>query len=350
MKRKSLDNFTVTILYSLPSKIRADIGFEEAENDTVSSVKEMAESLARPGVTIQLFPLRPEEIKTKLPKITGDIIFNYIEWTGIDLPYAVEAFRILDSLPIPVTGATRENYHRTTDKLLMKEDFLRFRLPSPIHIQVPETSLPSALPFPYPAIVKLAWEHSGLGLSTKSIVKTKTALHKRILYLRATFPNQPILVEEFIDGREFEVTLLEQNGKLSVLPIAENVYFTKSKDIILTYEGRWAPNYLDYVNGITQLARLSTTQIQSIVSMCKEAYQKFGFRDYARFDLRMNKKGKVYFIEVNSNPGLDDNITSSLPLSFHAIGMSFGDFCWEVIKAALLRTGKQSLLPDVTNS
>jgi D-alanine-D-alanine ligase len=343
MEKKNAKKLQMTIIYSLPSGKRKESGFLDSEDDTVSSVDEMIHVLEGRNIEITKFPIRPEEID-KLKTISADLILNYIEWTGIDLPFAMQAFDVLDSLSIPYTGATKENYFRTTDKILMKNDLILHKLPTPVSVPLQNGIVPKKLPFPFPAIVKLAREHGGVGLSDNSVVKSVQDMTKTIQYLQKTFPEQPIIIEEFIDGREFEVGLIEQNGTVVVLPPSENVYSPTSKGIILTYEGRWAQNAQECVDCITNLADLTTTQLSRMISMCKEAYHSLHFRDYARFDLRMKKDGTIYLIEVNSNPGLDDNITSSLPQGFHAVGMSFADFLVEIIKAALLRTGKTQLL------
>ena len=106
----------------------------------------------------------------------------------------------------------------------------------------------------FPAIVKPAFEHYSLGISRESVVESRAELSQRVSYVIAQH-QQPVLVEEFIDGREFHVGVVG-NDHLHMLPPAEIDFsvFDDIHDRLCTYEANFVPTSVAYQNPFCQIA------------------------------------------------------------------------------------------------
>ena len=188
---------------------------------------------------------------------------------------------------------------------------------------------------PFPVIVKVSLEHSSVGLSKDAVIdapgKLSGFVKKQITAFR-----QPVLAEQFLTGREFQVTLLEQASGLSVLPPAEVIYTKGTNVPFLTYESRWNADHPDFQNSTVELAVISDALGEKMDIMSRGVFTTMGYRDYARFDIRCLGENPM-FLEVNSNPGLSDDEQYGMTVSYKASGMTFADFIWEIVASALRR-------------
>ncbi len=327
----------IAVIYSVAVTSGYRPSHQEAEDDTRVSAELIRDACVRLGHRTELIPVKPSNL-TVLDQLTADCIFNCIEWTGADLPLADDAFMRLERSGIPVTGASRKNYLETTDKIHMKKRLVELKLPTPPYF-VCVTGREKVPEFHMPMLVKIATEHSGVGLRKDSLVYSDDELRARI-HDRIKEFHEPILIEEFISGREFEVTLLEGPEGLIIFPPAENAYDSHSPSMFLTFEGRWNDEHNKYVSYDIKIPRLSDVSIHNLHELCQRAFIGFGFSGYARFDMRMKKDGSWVFIETNSNPGLDDNVKGNgLAASFHKGRYTFDHFISDIIATAVKKTG-----------
>jgi D-alanine-D-alanine ligase len=187
----------------------------------------------------------------------------------------------------------------------------------------------------FPAIVKLAYEHSSYGITRESVVQTKEEMEKRVRYV-INYMHQPALVEEFIDGREFHVGIIG-NENLCVLPPAEIDYspFDDIHDRLCTYESNFDPASKAYQLTHPKIpADLSKDQLGRLEAMVIAAYKVVGCRDYARMDIRL-RDGIFYLLDVNPNPDISSN--TSLTKGAELIGLSYGKLGSLLIQLAAQR-------------
>lgn len=323
----------IAVLYNKPSvRFTSDATHKAAEEDTEHSAKEVAAALEKKGAHVSLFPVTEQTIET-IADIRADLIFNLIEWTGVDTKYAMQAFDVMSAHGFRYTGATKENYHDTCDKIITKRLCKTYDLPT-ADWQEFTIGNEDIKPMKYPVIVKVSNEHSSVGITKDAIVHDSDEL-KSVVKKRIETFHQRVFAETFLLGREFQVTLLEKADGLEVLPPAEIVY-TQGTDVpLLTYESRWNEKHREYKNSEVVLAK---NVPRAIAPMCETAFLKFGFRDYARFDIRCDEQGNPYFLELNSNPGLGDDPDYGMTVSYKAAGMNFSDFVWEIVQSALRRS------------
>jgi D-alanine-D-alanine ligase len=176
----------------------------------------------------------------------------------------------------------------------------------------------------FPAIVKPAFEHYSLGIERESVVLSKVELIKRIQYVIDKH-QQPALVEEFIDGREFHVGVVG-NGNLHMLPPAEIDFsmFDDIHDRLCTYDANFNPDSLAYQNSWAKLpVDFSQDELEMMEKAVLGAYQATNCRDYARLDIRM-RDGVFYVLDVNHNADLSPD--NSLIKAAEMVGFPYGQF------------------------
>ena len=190
--------------------------------------------------------------------------------------------------------------------------------------------------FHYPVIIKPALEHCSIGLSPDAIVESESMLARRVADRIKKF-EEPMVVEEFITGREFQVTALETGEGIQVLPPAEVVFDTRSPIHMLTYDSRWDDATVEYKTSHVAVPKLDERLLANIERTTKETFKALGFRDYTRLDIRLRGE-EVIILEANSNPGLSDDAEYGMTLSYRAIGWTFADFIWKIVESALRRS------------
>lgn len=328
----------IAVLYNVPSKrFAADPAHLAAEDDTVESAREVHEALLKNGAFSVLVPISEDTIPyTVAGLVSYDLVFNLIEWTGVDTVYAMQTYSEFAKYGIRITGATKENYRDTCDKIPMKKLLEAAGLPTAPWQYFETGQEPISEAIVYPSLIKVASEHSSVGLSKDAIVRNEEEL-RRMVRKRIREFEQPVIAEAFLTGRELQVTMLERADGLALLPPAEIIY-TKETDVpLLTYDSRWDVNHPEYGNSTVSVALLDTGLSTRLDTMCRKAYTAMSFRDYTRFDLRCDVVENPYFLEVNSNPGLGDDDEYGMTLSYKAAGMDFSDFVWEIVGAASRR-------------
>ncbi len=153
---------------------------------------------------------------------------------------------------------------------------------------------------------------------------------------------QPALVEEYIEGREFNVALLERENKgVQALPVSEIDFSSLPESIprICCYEAKWYENHELYrATPPVCPARISQRLKRKIQTLAVAAFRAMGCRDYARVDMRMSGQGELYILEVNPNP--DISLNAGYARSLKAAGLDYHEF-WEImINNALKRKRK----------
>ncbi len=329
----------ISVLYNKPTHRFSDTSKNvEAEEDTQESAEEVLEALEQKKYNAMLVPITEDSIPQTVDLLaTSDIVFNLIEWTGVDAHFAADVYDLFAKKKIKYTGATKESYFLSCDKVAMKKRLDKGGFATAAWQEFVTGDEPIRKDLPYPVIAKVSLEHSSVGLSKEAIISEEKNVRPFVKKQIAQY-HQPILVEQFLNGREFQVTLLETKKGLQVLPPAEVIY-TKGTDVpFLTYESRWNADHPDFQNSTVVLAKLDAKLRDEIDSMCRGVFVCMGYRDYARFDMRCDGS-KPMFLEVNSNPGLSDDDQYGMTVSYRSLGMTFADVIEEIVESARRRYG-----------
>jgi D-alanine-D-alanine ligase len=149
----------------------------------------------------------------------------------------------------------------------------------------------------------------------------------------------PVLIEEFLPGREFTVALIE-TPQLVTLPIAEAQFGLSSATPwpILSYAAKWMPGSPDYESTAMQYGAALPPRIATpLITLAKQAFRALGCRDYARIDLRMTQAGVPMILEVNANP--DMSPTACFAGAVSAAGLDRAELIAGLVRRALARGG-----------
>lgn len=324
----------IVVIYSLPTRRALATPYAAADEDTKDSAVAVARELSTKNAEVELVPVSEDTIND-IPKIRADCVFNLIEWDGLDIDVSIRAFEKLEALCIPFTGASGAVLRKIANKIDMKQALKDVGLPTPGWQVFDTGNEPINTTLRFPVIVKPLFEHCSIGLTYDSIAEDVSWLPK-IAKAQIAHYKQPVFAEEFIIGRELQVTVLDRPGGLTVLPAAEIVFDEKGTRAFLTYASRWIEGHPEYDLSDVVLATITPTLQKKLEEMSLAAFRSLGYRDYSRLDIRV-KDEDVYILEANANPGLEDDEAYGMSVSFHAAGMSFADFLWEIVFSCLRR-------------
>ncbi len=200
------------------------------------------------------------------------------------------------------TGASAEAVELCINKPLAKERLIQHHIPTPGFQVFLDPGQEFHLQFP--VIVKPAVEDGSIGISLKSVVSTIDKLRHQVKMVLDTY-DEPVLVEEFIVGRELAVAMLG-NDPIETLPITEDDY-SRIKDPLkrlLTYESKWDEKSRYYNLIPTQTPAILTSEEEILVQeTAKNTFRAVGLRDFGRVDIRL-KDGIPYVIDINEVPDL----------------------------------------------
>jgi D-alanine-D-alanine ligase len=305
-------------------------------------IKESREEAAKleSGLRAQGHPVKSltiydTDVKTPLADYRPEehIIFNWCEGVpGIPWSDALVA-ETLETLRFAYTGAPPEVLRLSQDKYQVKRRLEQNSVATPRWrlYTSPECDDWNS----FPAIVKPSREHCSFGVTTEAVILTPAALRERIAYVLEEF-HQPALVEDFIDGREFHISLWG-NGVIQMLPPAEMDFtaFPNVCDRLCTFESKFDPASKHYTQILLRLpAPLSDAERARLEQTAITAYRALNCRDYARLDIRL-RDGIFYVLDVNPNADLSS--CSSTAYAAEAAGFSFGAMGSRLVNLAALR-------------
>jgi D-alanine-D-alanine ligase len=297
---------------------------DEEFNNCIIFVDMMLESLRAAGHTVTRARLEDDQLCPLLSNFDPNefIVFNWCEEIpGIPRSSWMVA-RELERQGFTYTGADYPALVLSQDKRQIQQRLKDASIPTPTwEIFYSAKSVDWHL---YPAIVKPAFEHYSTGIVRESVVQSESELIQRVAYVIDKH-KQPVIVEEFIDGREFHVGVVG-NGTLHMLPPAEIDFsgFDDIHDRLCTYEANFVSTSVAYQSTIAKLPiDFTPEELACMESIVLGAYRATGCRDYARMDLRM-RDGDFYILDVNHNADLSPD--GSLIRAADMVGYSYGLF------------------------
>ena len=196
----------------------------------------------------------------------------------------------------------------------------------------------------YPLLIKPNKEGSSIGVFDKNVVQNEKQMKIRMRKLYKDGFKGELMAEEYIDGREFTVAVVG-NKNLKVLPILEQKFdfLPKGYNKLASFELKWL--FEDTLKNLTDAydcpAKISKKLQKEIEETSLAIYKALNVRDCARIDYRLSAKGELYFIEINTLPGItpDLNVISYLPIIARTAGLSYKDLVGLIIKEARGRYG-----------
>jgi len=302
------------------------------KNDDAESVmkalKELGHEVKTYHVDIELFE------KLKKDKKDIDLAFNLCDdgfFSDPELEPHLSA--MLDVLEIPYTGGDYLTLALTLKKDTVKKILMHHNLPTP-KFQIFENG-DGELHLEFPLIVKPIHEDASIGIKDESVVSDEEKLRERIRHVIKEY-GQPALVEEFIDGREFNIGVIGGKEK-EILPISEITFdgLPKDKPKIVNYDAKWKEDSIDYKETRRSCpAKVDNELEDRLRELALKAASLFGCRDYFRVDFRV-RDNKPYILEVNQSPDISED--AGLFAMAKAKGYSYKELIDKIVKSAIQR-------------
>lgn len=235
-----------------------------------------------------------------------DIVFNLAESFGGKSALESNVAALLNLLGLRYTGSSPTGLLLAGDKSLTKQLLSFHGIRTPEFATVFRGAVDWAGDIAFPLIVKPPQEDASLGITTSSVVNDLRELFTRIDELQSEF-QQPVLVEQFIEGREFYVGVLG-NANARALPVIELDFsgFPAGVPRIASWAAKWGD---DGAGSGEQYAGtrsvfptdLASELVERMQQVAIDAFHALRLRDYARIDLRVSDGGEIFVIEVNPN-------------------------------------------------
>ena len=305
-----------------------------AEQESSFVEQEIAKALQQHGHRTAAVPIR-DDLWGPLRQYDPNewLIFNLCESirnkTYLE-PYIISVF---DHLGFRHTGSGRGALANCLSKPRAKEVLMAHGLPTAAYQVFTPWTIQRHLEFPL--FVKPSSEDASIGITLSSVVHDERALRRQVRYIWDKY-HQPALIEEFIEGREFNVTILG-NENPRVLPLSE-INFNRIADPfarIVSFRAKWVPTSPEYIGTPpTCPARVSDALKARIEDVARRAYQAMGLRDYGRVDIRV-KNGAPYVLEVNPNADLSPD--AGIARAARIAGMTYPDLADEICRLAARR-------------
>lgn len=324
-------SLTIGLTYDLKRDYLA-LGYKEedvAEFDADVTIDTLERTIAELGFK----PERIGHVRALCAKLTNgarwDLVFNIAEGVSgrsreAQIPCLLEAYDIPYTLSDPLVCAV--TLDKAVAKRILKAEGLNT---AGFHVVHNESDI-AKVSLPFPLFAKPIAEGTGKGIDRASRITNATELRAVCQTLLLKF-NQPVLIEEFLPGREFTVAILGTGAQARVMGTMEVCFRPNANTTIYTYEVK--ENYTHYVD---YHCPPRTPETEAVEQLALDSYRALELRDAGRVDIRMDRHGSPSFMEVNPLPGLNP-LHSDLPIIAKLMGMSYKDIIGAIIESARAR-------------
>jgi D-alanine-D-alanine ligase len=313
---------------------------EFAEWDSPATIAAVESALSRLGKVVRLEA--KEDFPERLREIRPNIVFNIAEgFHGVNREAHVPA--ICEFFGIPYSGSDPFTLSLCLDKARTKETLTFHGIPTPRFAVVEKLEdLESvAKGLNLPLFVKPLHEGSSKGITDSNLCFDRGHLVRQTKFLLENY-DQPVLVEEYLPGKEFTCAVLGNGDEATVLPIVGMNFETLPKGAlpIYSFDAKFVWDRPENPLDIFQCPARITRQLKaSIERVTLDAYRVLGCRDWARIDVRLDASGTPNVLEVNPLPGIlpDPADNSCLPKAARAAGIGYEELIQNCLKYAAAR-------------
>jgi D-alanine-D-alanine ligase len=325
-----------------------------SEYGVIDELESVQRALAPTGHNTRIIPVAIDVYKLidELRNDPPDLIFNLCESLDGDPTQEMNIASLFEILKIPYTGSRALTLGIALNKSRVKEILQYHDIPTAAHYlcfnpnEIRSNGY-TKVKDKFPLIVKPSREDASIGIENKSVVYNDTELRQRIEFILEEH-KQPALVEEFIDGREINVSVVgnvvNSTEELTVFPISE-IDFTELPDDypkIVSYNSKWMYKTVEFAGtkAVCPAKNISPQLEEKIMNTARRVYSIIGASDYARVDFRV-KDNIPYVLELNPNPDIASNVDedTGFTRSGKAYGWSYEQLIQNIIGFASSRWG-----------
>ncbi len=288
---------TILILYNKISAVPLDDELDVLEQ--VMLVKASLHELKYDVCEIQI-GFNFDKVIKEIKKINPHIIVNLAETINNRGEFSYMPAALLGYLGIPFTGNPLVPLFQASNKVLAKKELARIGIPTPSWVTLDNLQ---SIKKKKTYILKPTWEEGSLGLDEDCVFK---GTDKKFIDSVRNKSRDYFFIEEFIEGREFNVSIIGNMGKPQVLPIAEMTFnkFPEGKPKIMGYTAKWKENSFEYKNTRRTFKIPSKDKDikEKLVKTCEKCWNEMGFKGYVRIDFRVGENRIPNVIDLNLNP------------------------------------------------
>lgn len=264
-----------------------------------------------------------------------DIIVNLVETINGDGKLVHLAPALFEHLSVPFTGCSSNAIYVTSNKLLSK-NILKLRgVNTPAYFQ--GSGVFDAKFAGKKFLMKSIWEHASFGMDEHNPVFIDEA---EVIFERLRQKNankKDFFAEEYIEGREFNVSVIGNGNEPVVLPVAEIRFidFPMEKPRIVGYRAKWDEDSFEFKHTVRNFVNENKASqlIGRIRDICLQCWEIFDLRGYARVDFRMDNKGNLFVLEINANPCISHD--SGFVAAATQMGLSHRNIISRIIKDSI---------------
>ena len=284
------------IIYNepLPGALEDELDVLDQVEHIEKYLTEMGISVYRKGIT-ERFMTEIASLKEEKP----DFVFNLVESINNkgELNYFVPA--LLNAYSIPYSGNSLEAIFLTTNKTIASKMMKDAGINNPASYKPSQRNL---LKHGQRYIVKPIWEDGSLGITADSVFDCLPGFEKKL----SEKDDAHWFIEDFIDGREYNLSVIPGTNGPEVLPPAEIVFrdFGDSRPKIVDFKAKWEMDTFEFENTVREFpgSSLDPHFINRLKETARACWKLFGLKGYARVDVRADSNGNIFVIEINANP------------------------------------------------
>lgn len=318
----------VAYLYNCSSEDPAGAAEDEipARSPVVDALGRLGHTVAAIACTLDL-----AEVRRQLLRVKPDVVFNRVESLGGSDAMMGAVTLLLDAMQIPYTGNSSIALVATASKVAAKERLVRADLPTPRWVTADcglQSSVNSKSEARNPQfILKSVFEHASFQMDDESVVRMTSGKQIReLLRDREAATGRAYFAEEFIEGREFNLSLIEKGPV--VLPPAEIDFsaFPRGKHRIVGHGAKWDVASFEYHNTPRRFEFPANDEplLRRLTELATECWRLFDLSGYARVDFRCDEAGQPWILEVNCNPCISPDAGFAAALEYAGIGYDAG--------------------------
>jgi len=327
----------IALTYNLKKKDKTKPADYFSECDSEETINAIVSALRTKGHSVEPVDVEYPHFLSYFKNNRVDMVFNIAEGKCGKFRES-EVPALLDYLDIPYTGSNTFSLALALNKALTKKILKAENIPTP-QFQVFTKGNEELDPnLKFPLIVKPNCEGSAKGIDISNVVNTKETLFKKIDEIIKMY-RQEALVEEFIEGKELTVGILE-NGKTTILPILEIDFSTCKNSGEYFYSWRMKEYQGNSELGTTPTFHCPARLDRHIEALIKEialkTHHAVGCFDISRTDIRLSNDNIPYVLEINPLPGLDP-YESNFPIMAYAAGIKYEDLIEAILMSAAKR-------------
>jgi len=309
------------------------------ENDLTVIGHDIEKALVAKGHQVSFYDMNnPLATMNKLAADDVDLVFNLCERINDSSLLEPHGAAMLDVLQIPYTGSTALTLAFTMDKIKVKKILQYHDIPTAKFDYVFEPDEEIDKELRYPLIVKPANTDNSIGITNDSVVINEKELRVQLAKVIAE-TKRPILIEEYIEGSELDIGIIGNGENIHVLPISRTIFDNMPKGYwgIYPFEAKYGEeeSVYDKYMIVERPAKISKKQTQIVSEIAIDVYNILDCHDYGRVEMRMDRNGNFYVLELNANPtiGYDSYFRRAAEDSH----VNYEDFIETIIRATILR-------------